>query len=148
MRRISEPLLRFRSCHGPKSMGPLCVEAGRIVGESAGRPRTADNRDGTSGAEAACPFSGGFLCRVGVSPHSAPSHISCDREVDLRRGNEPDRKSLWRGAVLLNSAIYNFGMMPGSFFGHFAMVASSTFRCWATNAGGVCVSQLVSEISS
>ena len=47
-----------------------------------------------------------------------------------------------------DSAIYDPGIMPGLLAGHFAIVASSIFRCWATNAGGVCVSQLDKEISS
>ena len=42
---------------------------------------------------------------------------------------------------MLDVAIYDFGIRPGASSGHFAIVASSTFRCWATNAGGVCVSQ-------
>ncbi len=33
------------------------------------------------------------------------------------------------------------GRTAGRSLGHFAIVVSSTFRCWATNAGGVCVSQ-------
>src|SRR5712664_1710166 len=45
-------------------------------------------------------------------------------------------------------ADYDLGITPGLLFGHFAIVASSIFRCWATNAGGVCVSQLDREISS
>ena len=42
---------------------------------------------------------------------------------------------------------FELGIMPGALSGHFAMVASSTFRCCATSAGGVCVSQLDREIS-
>src|SRR5438309_11361090 len=45
-------------------------------------------------------------------------------------------------------ASYELGMTPGPLSGHCAMAASSTFRCWATNAGGVCFSQLDREISS
>jgi hypothetical protein len=43
---------------------------------------------------------------------------------------------------------YDLGITPGLLSGHFAIVASSILRCWATNAGGVCVSQLDREISS
>jgi hypothetical protein len=48
----------------------------------------------------------------------------------------------------VDAAIYDSGITPGALSGHFAMVASSTFRCWATNAGGVCVSQFDRETSS
>jgi hypothetical protein len=39
------------------------------------------------------------------------------------------------------------GTISGLFFGNVAIVASLTFRCWATSAGGVCVIQLESEMS-
>jgi hypothetical protein len=40
------------------------------------------------------------------------------------------------------------GMTSGLFFGNFAMVASLTFRCWATIAGGVRDIQSDSETSA
>src|ERR1700675_1089545 len=43
------------------------------------------------------------------------------------------------GSLLI---LHDFAMMPGPLSGQFAIVASSTLRCWATSAGGVCVSQL------
>jgi hypothetical protein len=49
---------------------------------------------------------------------------------------------------MFDYAIYELGIVPGALSGHFAIVTSSIFRCWATNAGGVCVSQLDKEISS
>jgi hypothetical protein len=39
------------------------------------------------------------------------------------------------------------GITPGPFTGHAAIVASSTFRCCATSARGVWVSQLESDTS-
>jgi hypothetical protein len=40
------------------------------------------------------------------------------------------------------------GTISGLFFGNFAIVASSTFRCWATIAGGVRVIQSDNETSA
>jgi hypothetical protein len=48
----------------------------------------------------------------------------------------------------VDAAVYDSGITPGALSGHFAMVGSSTFRCWATSAGGVCVSQFDKEASS
>ena len=76
------------------------------------------------------------------------------RSIDLRHaGNEmTDRHFIGHGHDLLCchaksnvverihicwSVLYASGMTPGALSGHFAMVASSIFRCWATNAGGV-----------
>jgi len=44
--------------------------------------------------------------------------------------------------------LYDLGITPGLSSGHFAITASSIFRCWATHAGGVCVSQSDKENSS
>ena len=66
-----------------------------------------------------------------------------DPEDARKRGRTP--RAFLRSLV---SLIYALGMTPGALSGHFAMVASSILRCWATNAGGVWVSQFDREISS
>jgi hypothetical protein len=42
----------------------------------------------------------------------------------------------------------HLGMISGRSPGHFEIVASSTFKCWATISGGECVSQSDNDTSS
>ena len=75
-------------------------------------------------------------------------HIFLVRDLDLAVLTALEQLCLCRAPANVGSSNYELGITPGPLSGQLAIVASSTFRCWATNAAGVCVSQLDREISS
>jgi hypothetical protein len=89
----------------------------------------------------------GNLLKGQVTSKAVPSTRNTGRTAGrAERLNDliwSDRRAWIKGLL-----IYELGITPGPLSGHLAIVASSMFRCWATNAGGVWVSQLESETSS